>query len=273
MKRVGLFRVCLWFSTTGFGISDERSIWHAGITQPFCLVLVNDGENLLHYPFCLFLFLFLLFFIQSMLFCCRQVSTLKRAKLHVLARMSAANLVILFTHFFLPVDISLHGNSPGFVFQVCPCLCGAIARRPQSSFHSALRKELYKGCKYLARYEGKNTKLQLCAAEFWAILNSYRGAANDSSTAEVLLVSNNYIFFTSPAIIDKTLLKQWSSYTKRPSVRVWQTHTRSETAELDPKILSGCRAGPKCRPWQQMGMLTKLICGSRNEYTGLELCY
>lgn len=158
VKRVGLFRVYFWFSTTGFGISDERSIWHAGITQPFCLVLVNDGENLLHYPFCLFLFL--LFFIQSMLFCCRQLSALKRAKLHVLARMSAANLVILFTHSLLLMDISLHGNSPGFVFQVCLRLCGAIAWRPQSSFHSALRKELYKGCKYLARYEGK---IQSCS--------------------------------------------------------------------------------------------------------------
>lgn len=121
--------------------------------QPFCLVLVNGGENLLHYPFSLFLVLFLLFFIQSILFCCQQLSALKRAKLHVLARMSAANLVILFTLSSSPVDISLPGNSPCFVFQVCPCLCRAIAWRPQSSFHSALQKELYNGCKYLARYE------------------------------------------------------------------------------------------------------------------------
>lgn len=99
--RVRQFRVCLWFSASGFGISDDRSIWDSGITQPFCLVLVNDGEILVHYPFFLFLFLFLLFFIQSM-FGCRQLSALKRAKLHVLARMSATNLVILFTHFLFP---------------------------------------------------------------------------------------------------------------------------------------------------------------------------
>lgn len=49
-----------------------------------------------------------------------------------------------------------------------------------------------------------------------------------------------------PEIIDKTLLEQWSSYTKRPSVRVWQTHTRSEIEKLDPKILSGCKS------WTQM---------------------
>lgn len=99
VMQVTQFRVCLWFSARGFGISDDGSIWDAGITQPFCFVLVNDGENLVHYSFFLFLFLF---FFQSMLFCWRQLSALKRAKLHVLAWMSATNLVILFTHFLFP---------------------------------------------------------------------------------------------------------------------------------------------------------------------------
>lgn len=99
--RVRQIRVCLWFSANGFGICDDRSIWDSGITQAFCLVLVNDGEILVYYPLFLFLFLFLLFFIQSM-FGCWQLSALKRTKLHVLARMSATNLVILFTHFLFP---------------------------------------------------------------------------------------------------------------------------------------------------------------------------
>lgn len=71
-------------------------------------------------------------------------------------------------------------------------------------------------------------QLQLCGAEFLAILSLYHGAVDDGSTAEVLMVSNTDSFFMIPAIIDKTLLKQWSSYTKRPSVSDWQPTPEAE---------------------------------------------
>lgn len=131
---------CLWFSASGFGISDDGSISDAGITQLFCLVLVHDGENLVHYVFFLFLFLFLLFFIQSMLFCYRQLSALKRAKLHVLARMSATNLVILFTHFLLPCGhFSPWKNQPALSFKSV-----RVSARPSPEDHSPVFMALCK---------------------------------------------------------------------------------------------------------------------------------
>lgn len=234
--------LCLRFLANGLHVREDGSISSAGAKSPFQWMMREIWSFIFFFPFSFFCFYCLAS--VSVLFCCRQLSALKRAKLHVLARMSAADSVSLFTHFLFPVDISLCGNSCLLCLSSPPCVSTGLSPVDRSPVFAALSLlELYKGCKYLARYERENTKLQSSNLQqsSWphtAGLSDWSGPVRRDFSSFLMLVS---FFPVMVAVKHKTPHEQWGSRSKQQAVRVWQptpeltdSISRSSlTAELD----------------------------------------
>lgn len=157
------------------------------------VVFLIDAENVILYLFPIFVFT-----LWSVLFCCGQLSALKRAKLHVLVRTSATNFESLFTSSspwtFLSMEIL-----PALSFK---SVCVSVGPSPED--HRPVFRDL--GFRNYIRvaniWQAMKDKIKCCSCPMFNRvldhLNWYCGAANDSCSQLDSCDSQNSVTMQRP---------------------------------------------------------------------------